>query len=104
MANFKTNTNEEKEPKQPEQASIILPTETIHPDSYTKELNELENFFNTIELPTQEIRLNKHTKITDSNLFVKSHLYQAKTAFKATQRVFFLENLEQFKDIIYTLP
>ena len=37
-------------------------------------LNDLETFFNSIEMPTEQIKLNKAETIIDCKKFVDSHL------------------------------
>lgn len=72
----------EPEPPQPEpekvtkvtQQNIFSPPVAPQPQSWSNDIVELENYFASIELPTQPVKLNGYSTITDCSLFIKSHL------------------------------
>jgi Domain of unknown function (DUF4326) len=43
-------------------------------ESWEQDINELEDYFATITLPTSPIKLNSHSTISDCFKFVQSHL------------------------------
>src|SRR5690606_25674809 len=47
-------------------------------ESWEQEITDLENYFAVIELPTQPIRLNPCSTITNVSLFIKSHFATVK--------------------------
>lgn len=63
-------------------------------------IESLENYFNSIELSTDSIELNNHTKITNIKEFVKSHLSTIKANFKNPLFLPYLDRLVKLKDII----
>ncbi|MCK4661989.1 MAG: hypothetical protein KAT68_03945 [Bacteroidales bacterium] len=45
-----------------------------HPESREKDINELETFFASMQLPTEPIKLNSWSTITDVSKFIEGHL------------------------------
>ena len=70
------------------------------PQNWNNEIKELENYFAGIELPTQPVKLNEWTTITDYNLFVESHLATVKAN---NGNKTFLPYLNQLKELKQTL-
>lgn len=64
------------EPNEP--TCYLCKPEQPKPESWEQEIIELENYFSGIELPSQPIKLNQCTIITDVDNFVKSHLNNIK--------------------------
>jgi hypothetical protein len=46
----------------------------VKPGPWSNEIAELESFFNSVKLPTDPLRLDPCSQVTDINLFIKSHL------------------------------
>lgn len=52
----------------------VFKTERIEqPQSWSNDIAELENYFASIELPPQPVKLNRCSTITDCSLFISSH-------------------------------
>jgi hypothetical protein len=61
----------------------VFKTERIEqPQNWSNDIAELENYFASIELPTQPVKLNRCSTITDCSLFIESHF----ATVKAKQR------------------
>ncbi len=69
-------------------------------DNWNNDISELEIYFKTINLPTNSIRLNAYTIITEPKLFINSHLLIVK-AYNGN-RIFlpYLNRLKKFKHLI----
>ncbi len=48
--------------------------EPSQPESWIQDISELETYFAGIQLPTQPVKLNHYSTITDCSLFIESHL------------------------------
>lgn len=75
---------------------------TEKPNNWDNEIAELENYFQTFELPNHPIQLNEATTIQNSYLFIESHLATIKK--NNGNRTFkpYLERLQAFKNL--TIP
>jgi hypothetical protein len=71
-----------------------------NPDDWSDEIAELETFFSGVELPTEPIRVNAWSTITNCTRFVASHLEVVKA--KNGKRWFLseLERLQELKQIL----
>jgi len=58
----------------PETVNYHLHTEKVRSESWSEEIFELENYFSSAVLPSNSLRLNSFSTITDCSLFVESHL------------------------------
>ena len=72
------------------------------PESWTKDISELEHFFSSITIPTQPIRLNQCSIIKDIPRFIDSHLAAVKT--NSGNRTFlpYLNRLQDLKILLTT--
>ena len=68
----------------------------VKPGIWSNEITELEQFFNTVKLP-DTIKLNQSSKITDLNLFIKSHMDIVKAQNGNKRYIPYLERLQQLK-------
>ena len=80
-----------------------LPTEQPikeQPQNWSNDIAELENYFASIELPTQPIKLNRWSIITNCTLFIESHLAIVKA--KNGKRTFlpYLNRLQELKQVL----
>jgi hypothetical protein len=50
----------------------------VQPESWSNDIAELENYFASIKLPTQPVKLNKCSTIRDCSLFIESHFTTVK--------------------------
>ena len=72
------------------------------PQSWSKDIAALENYFVSIELPTQPIKLNGCSTITDCSLFIESHFATVKA--NNGNRAFLpcLNRLQELKQVLST--
>jgi hypothetical protein len=86
--------------EQPTPFQYFVEPEQPKPECWKQEIVELENYFKSIELPTQPVMLNPHSTIKDCSLFIKSHIATAKA--NNGKRVFlpYLNRLQELKQIL----
>ena len=75
------------------------PIETVQ--SWSNDIAELENYFNSIELPTQPIKLNACITITDCSLFIESHFLTVKANNGKRTFLPYLNRLQELKQVFY---
>jgi hypothetical protein len=66
------------------------------PDSWSEDITELQNYFASIELPTQPVKLNQCSTITNVQLFIESHfaIVEANNGNKA-----YLQSLHRLQEL-----
>jgi len=69
-------------------------------DPWDKEIAELEQFFKTIKLPTDPIRLDSGSQITNVELFIKSHLDIAKAQNGNSRYLPYMDRLNEVKILL----
>ena len=70
------------------------------PQNWSNDIAELENYFKNIELPTQPIKLNKCSTITDCSLFIESHFAAVKGNNGNKTFLPYLSRLQKLKQIL----
>lgn len=72
------------------------------PENWGNTIAELESYFAGIELPTQPVKLNKCSTITDCSLFIESHFAAVKA--NNCKRTFlpYLNRLQELKQVLTT--
>lgn len=70
------------------------------PQSWSKEIEELESYFANIELPTQTVKLNKCSTITDCSLFIESHFANVKANNGKKTYLAELNRLQELKQVL----
>ena len=70
------------------------------PVSWSNEFAELENYFAGIEPPTQPVKLNNCSTITDCSLFIETHLATVKANNGKETFLPYLNRLQEFKQIL----
>jgi len=70
------------------------------PQNWSNDIAELENYFASIELPTQPIKLNRWSTITDCSLFIESHLAIVKANNGNKTFLPYLERLQEFRRLL----
>ena len=70
------------------------------PQNWNNDIAELENYFASIELPTQPVKLNRCSTITDCSLFIESHFATVKA--KNGKRTFlpYMNRLQELKQVL----
>ena len=65
------------EPIRAQEPELLEKVEQL-PGAWDATIKELENFFNSITLPTEAIKLNSFTTINDVPFFIKTNLFTVK--------------------------
>lgn len=84
----------------------VFKTERIeHPkkeqsQNWSNDISELENYFASIELPTQPIKLTRCSTITDCSLFIKNHFATVKRNNSKRTFLPYLNRLQELKQIL----
>lgn len=113
---IKTSTREKSEkseaPKktffsQPEllpKVEVFQPEPIIReqPQNWSNDIAELENYFASIELPTQPVKLNRCSTITDCSLFIESHFANVKANDGKRTFLPYLNRLQELKQVLTT--
>ncbi|WP_198146880.1 DUF6965 family protein [Maribacter thermophilus] len=68
------------------------------PENWGNDIAELENYFASIELPTQPIKLNKGSTIKNCSLFIESHFINVKKNDGKTRFLPYLSRLHELKN------
>lgn len=91
---------------EPLQKVEVFKTERIEqpikeqPQNWSNDIAELENYFASIELPTQPIKLNRCSTITDCSLFIESHFTTVKANNGKRTFLPYLNRLQELKQIL----
>lgn len=72
------------------------------PKNWGNEIAELENYFSGIKLPTQPVKLNKCSTITDCSLFIESHFVTLKANKGKRTFLPYLNRLKELKEVLST--
>lgn len=79
----------------------VFKTERIEqPENWSNDIAELENYFASIELPTQPVKLNGCSTITDCSLFIKNHLATVKANNGKRTFLPYLNRLQELKQVL----
>jgi hypothetical protein len=70
------------------------------PQNWSNDIAELENYFASIELPTQPIKLNSCSTITDCSLFIESHFAIVKAKNGKQTFLPYLNRLQELKQVL----
>ena len=70
------------------------------PQNWSNDITELETYFANIEQPTQPIKLNKCSTITDCSLFIESHFATVKANNGKQTFLPYLNRLQELKQVI----
>src|SRR5690606_26725575 len=79
----------------------VLESEPVQdqPEDWTSEVSELENYFVGVKLPTQPVKLNQCSTITNTALFIESHLATVKANNGKRTFLPYLNRLQELKHI-----
>ena len=72
------------------------------PENWGNDIVELESYFANIELPTQPVKLNKCSVITDCFLFIESHFSTVKANNEKRTFLPYLNRLQELKQVLTT--
>lgn len=79
----------------------VFKTERIEqPQNWSNDIAELENYFSSIELPTQPLKLNRCSTITDCSLFIESHFATVKGNNGNRTFLPYLNRLQELKQVL----
>jgi hypothetical protein len=91
---------------EPLQKVEVFKTERIEqpimeqPQNWSKDIAELENYFESIEIPSQPVKLNRCSTITDCSLFIESHFATVKGNNGNRTFLPYLNRLQELKQIL----
>lgn len=88
--------------EQPEPVYYFSKPEQPKPESWEQDITELENYFVGIALPTQPVKLNKCSTITDCSLFIESHFATVKANNGKRTFLPYLNRLQELKQVLTT--
>jgi hypothetical protein len=72
------------------------------PENWGNDIAELENYFASIELPTQPVKLNGCSTIKDCSLFIESHFATVKANNGKRTFLPYLNRLQELKQVLTT--
>lgn len=79
----------------------VFKTERIEqPQNWSNDIAELENYFASIELPTQPLKLYRCSTITDCSLFIESHFATVKGNNGNRNFLPYLNRLQELKQVL----
>lgn len=79
----------------------VFKTERIEqPENWSNDITELENYFASTELPTQPVKLNGCSTITDCSLFIESHFATVKANNGKRTFLPYLNRLQELKQVL----
>jgi hypothetical protein len=85
----------------PEPPPAVQPLVEVKPfeqlENWEQDINELENYFSGIALPTQPIKLNRFSTITNCSLFIESHFSTVKANNGKQTFLPYLNRLQELK-------
>jgi hypothetical protein len=103
---FEITENNAMPPPQPVQMLVevkrLEPNEQPKPQSWEQDIIELEKYFAETHLPSQPLKLNKCSTITNYSLFIESHLDKVKTHNGKRTYLPYLNRLKELKQAITT--
>lgn len=70
------------------------------PESWEQDINKLEHYFEEIILPSQPIKLNPYSKVTNVPLFIESHLAIVKANNGKQTYLPYLNRLQELKNVL----
>ena len=88
--------------EQPEPVYYFSTPEQPKPESWEQDITELENYFAGIQLPTQPVKLNRCSTITDCSLFIESHFASVKANNGKRTFLPYLNRLQELKQVLTT--
>ena len=88
--------------EQPEPVYYFSKPEQPKPEKWERDITELENYFAGIAIPTQPVKLNKCSTITNCSLFIESHLTTVKANKGKRTFIQYLNRLQELKQIFTT--
>lgn len=88
--------------EQPEPVCYFSKPEQPKPESWEQDITELENYFAGIALPTQPVKLNPYSTITNCSLFIESHFATVKANNGKRTFLPYLNRLHELKQVLTT--
>lgn len=86
--------------EQPEPVYYFSKPVQPKPENWEQDITILENYFASIELPTQPVKLNRCSKITDCSLFIESHFDTVKANNGKRTFLPYLNRLQELKQVL----
>jgi len=93
---------EVKQFEQPEPVYYFSKPEQPKPENWEQDITELENYFTNITLPTQLVKLNRCSTITNCSLFIESHFATVKANNGKRTFLPYLNRMQELKQVLTT--
>ena len=90
--------------EQPEPVYYFNKPEQTKPGQWKHDITKLENYFTGIVLPTQPVKLNDWSIITDCSFFIESHLATVKAYSGNKTFLPYLNRLQELKQVLTINP
>lgn len=88
--------------EQPEPVYYFSKLEQPKPENWEQDITELENYFAGMALPTQPVKLNQCSTITNCSLFIESHFATVKANNGKRTFLPYLNRLQELKQVLTT--
>lgn len=88
--------------EQPEPVYYFSKPEQPKPESWEQDITELENYFAGVTIPTQPVKLNPYSTITNCSLFIESHFATVKANNGKRTFLPYLNRLQESKQVLTT--
>lgn len=88
--------------EQPEPVYYFSKPEQPKPDNWEQDLTELENYFAGIDTPTQPVKLNPYSTVTNCYLFIESQIATLKANNGKRTYLPYLNRLQELKQALTT--
>lgn len=86
--------------EQPEPVYYFSKPEQPKPENWEQDITALENYFTGIALPTQPIKLNRCSTITNCSLFIENHFATVKANNGKRNFLPYLNRLQELKQVL----
>ncbi|MFN6377917.1 MAG: DUF6965 family protein [Flavobacteriales bacterium] len=86
--------------EQPEPVYYFSKPEQPKPESWEQDITELENYFAGITIPTQPVKLNKCSMVTNCSLFIESHFATVKANNGKRTFLPYLNRLSELRKVL----
>jgi hypothetical protein len=88
--------------QQPEPVYYFIKPEQPKSENWEQDIIELENYFTGITLPTQPVKLNRCSTISNCSLFIESHIANVKANNGKRTFLPYLNRLQELKQVLTT--
>jgi hypothetical protein len=88
--------------EQPEPVYYFSKPEQPKPENWEQDITDLKSYFEDVEIPTQPVKLNRFSTITNCSLFIESHFTTIKANDGKQAFLPYLNRLQDLKQVLTT--